>query len=112
MGGGCIDLSPYNAARSITHGRCYDTTFSRVNNGIKTSRHTNLFRHCYDHILVHLNHGLNGNINFKIRFVFGKCNTRHLAIGTRSMFMFSNLYYFSLHVVYSISNYLMTRLYS
>ena len=33
--------------KKITHGCCYDITRSRVNNRIKTLRHTNLFWHCY-----------------------------------------------------------------
>ena len=34
---------------------------------------------------LYLCHSLNGNTNFKIRFVLGMCNTRHLAIGARSI---------------------------
>ena len=29
--------------------------------------------------------GLHGNTNVKIRVVFGMCNTRHVAIGARSI---------------------------
>ena len=89
--------------QTYTYGRCYDITRPCVNNGIKAFRRTNLFRHCYVHIfLLYFRHNLNGNTNFKINFVLGKCYTRHLAIGaTTKLFTISywNRTYFLLLVV-------------
>ena len=51
------------SAQTITHGRCYDITRSRVDNGIKTSRRINLIRHYNVH---------------EFRFVFRMCDTRNL----------------------------------
>ena len=42
------------------------------------------------YFLLYLRHSLNGNTNFKIYFVLGKCYTRHLAIGaTTKLFIIS-----------------------
>ena len=38
--------------QTFTHGRCHDSTCSRVNNGIKTLRHINFFRHCYVYTFI------------------------------------------------------------
>ena len=75
-------------AQTITHGRCYDITRWGVN-----SKQWSWF-------LLYSSRGL--NTNFKICFIFGMCDARHLAIGARStkdLLMFSNLFYFLLHVV-------------
>ena len=73
----------YNAARppgaqTITQGRLLFHHTIACKNGIKTFRRTHLFRHYNVH---NFHHSLNGNTNFKIRFVFGMCDARHLAIG-------------------------------
>ena len=50
-----MDRPSDNAARppsahTVTHGRCYDIARPRVNNGIKISRRSYWFRHCYAYI--------------------------------------------------------------
>ena len=43
-------------------------------------------------ILLNLCHSINGNTDFKIRFVFEMCNIRHLAIGARRIYRFGYIF--------------------
>ena len=116
-----MNRPPYNGARpartqTISHGRCYDITRSRVNNGIKTPRHTNLFQHCYVHNLSCICAIVWMEIVILKSVLFLKCVIHAIWLLGPEVFkdlvMFSNRFYFSLHMVSSISHHLMTRLYS
>ena len=117
--GTAMDRPPYNAAQpariqTITHGRCYDKTCSRVSNGTITSRHTNLFRHCYVHIF-NCSCAIIWMEIMILKFVLHlKCASHAILLLGSEVFkyllVFSNRFYFSLHMVSSITYHLMTRL--
>ena len=53
-------------------------------------------------------YSLNGNTNFQIRFVFGICNTRHLAIGARNIqrfvYVFKSILFFVTHGIINFTS--------
>ena len=106
-----MDRPPYNAVRpvctqTIIHGHCYVITRLRVNNGIKTLWHTYFFRHCYVHNFYCICAILQMEILILKFVLFSECAIHTIwLLGPeifKDLFMFSNQFYFSLHMVSSI----------